>query len=128
MKQETFKMNWPSSTIKLTEEQAKQFGIDINTDQIRGELKTHGVWQLPVSFKAIAMSGKLGIPEGHFSQTFVEKTVYGMRTMTNLRQSGYELEGYVSINGEKYTCFTSSQLFEVNGKLIDVAVIHARVK
>jgi hypothetical protein len=35
----------------------------------------------------------------------------------------------VSINGKKYSCFTSSQLFELeNGKLINVAVIYARIK
>jgi hypothetical protein len=126
MKQQTFTMNWPSSVIKLTEEQAKQFGIDITQDEIRGDLKTHGMWNIPVSFKAIAIKAKLEQPEGHFSKCFTEKTVYGIRTMTNIRQSGYELEGYVSINGKKHSCFTSSELFEVNGKLINVAVIHAR--
>lgn len=128
MKQETFKMVWPSSVIKLTEDQAKQFGIDITQDEQRGNLKTFGVWNIPVSFKTIAISAKYEVTEGHFSKCCTEKTVYGIRTMTNVRQGGYELEGYVSIGGKKYSCFTSSELFEVNGKLINVSVIHARVR
>jgi len=130
MKQLTFDLQnqWPSSTIKLTEKQANELGILISDDDQQGELKTFGPWNIPVSFKTIAVSAKWGIIEGHFSKSCIEKTVYGIRTMTNLRQSGYELEGYVSINGKKHTCFTSSELFEVNGKLINVAVIHARIK
>ena len=128
MKQETFKMTWPSSVIKLTEAQAAELGINISLDEQRGNLKTVGVWSIPVSFKTIAVSAKYEVPEGHFSKCCTEKTVYGLRTMTNIRQSGYELEGYVSINGKKHSCFTSSDLFEVNGKLINVSTIHARIK
>ncbi len=121
----TFKMEWPSSVIKLTEEQALRLGIK---DHQRGNLKTTGPWNIPVSFSAIAMTAKLEKPEGHFSEFFTEKTVYGLRTMSNPRSSGYELEGYVSINGEKRSCFTSTQLFDINGTLLDVSVIHARPK
>jgi hypothetical protein len=118
----------PEPAIKLSEEQAKNLGIDITKDEMRGELKTRGVWSIPVSYKAIAASSKFGKKEGSFFDGCLESSFYGIRTMSNIRQSGYELEGYVSINGKKYSCFTSSQLFEVNGKLIDVAIIHARVK
>jgi hypothetical protein len=57
------------------------------------------------------------------------KTSYGFRTLTGIRQGGYELEGRVSIGGRKYAAFTSSQLFELpDGRLIDIATIHARVR
>jgi UDP-N-acetylmuramyl pentapeptide synthase len=127
-KQFRIDMEFPSSNIKLTKEQAEVLGIDLTKDEIEGNLKTCGVWNVPVSYSAICVSGKLGIPEGRFVETFLEKTVYGNRTMTNVRQSGYCLEGYVSIGGKKYSAFTSSELFEVDGKLINVAVIHARVR
>lgn len=123
-----FVMQWPSSVIKLTDEQAKQIGIDITKDEILGDLKTWGPWNIPISFKTIAVSANYGIPEGHFTTTCIDKTVYGIRTMTNVRESGYCLEGYVSIKGKKYSCFSSSELFEINGKLINVSVIHARIK
>lgn len=122
------KITNPEPSIKLTESDAIALGIDITKDEMRGELKTVGMWQLPVSFKAIAMSARFGKKENSFFDSCLESTFYGVRTMTNVRQSGYQIEGYVSIGGKKYTCFSSSQLFEVNGKLIDVAVIHARVK
>lgn len=118
----------PESAIKLTEDQATSLGIDITQDEIRGDLKTYGVWNLPVSFKALCMSAKYGVKENEFLTSCLESTIYGNRTMTNVRQGGYELEGYVSINGKKYSCFTSSQLFEVNNHLINVSVIHARVR
>jgi hypothetical protein len=119
---------WPSSVIKLTEEQAKQLGIDITADEIRGEMQTRGPWSIPVSYKAICVSIKRGVLPGHYSETVTEKTVYGMRSLSGVKQSGYCLEGTASINGRKYKAFTSSELFEVNGRLINVAVIHACTK
>ena len=114
------------STIKLTKEQALKFGIDPSKDQQRGELKTFGCWGIPYSFRALCVSAvyeKTG-----YSTECTEKTVYGMRTMSNVKQGGYELEGRVSVNGKKYTCFTSSQSFEIDGKSIEIATIHARIK
>lgn len=51
------------------------------------------------------------------------------RSLTNLRESGHQLEGQVSLGGRKFRGFTSSVLFELpDGKLIDVAVIFACVR
>lgn len=119
--------NNPDSTIKLTLEQAAQLGINTDQDEQQGILKTFGVWNIPVNYKALAMSAVYD-RETILSPTVKQKTFYGQRTLTNVRQDGYYLEGYVSINGKKYSAFTSDQLFEVNGKLINVATIHARVK
>lgn len=113
----------PHSSIQLTKIQAEKLGIDLNKSQIRGEIKTRGPWNLPISYKALCISAKY---ETKFITVCTEKTVYGMRTLSNVKQSGYELEGYVSIKGKKYPAFTSSQLFEVEGNLINIAVIHTR--
>ena len=52
------------------------------------------------------------------------KVIYGVRTLSDIRESGYELEGRVSINWKKHRGFTSSQLFKLeDGKLVDVAII-----
>ena len=54
--------------------------------------------------------------------------VYGHRSLTNLRESGYQMEGQVSLGGKKYSAFTSSQLFErEDGSLVDVGVIFVRM-
>lgn len=120
MKNLTF--NNPSTAIDLTVEQAVELGIDINKDTICGETKTIGPWNIVKSYKALTVSAI-------FSENkVIQKTIYGIRTLTNIRQGGYELNGYVSINGKKYSAFSSSQLFRVEGNLIDVATIHARVR
>ena len=116
----------PETAIKITKEDAIAFGINPELDQQRGELKTFGVWNIPKSFKALCLSSIFDKSKGYY--VTLQTTVYGQRTLTNVRQGGYELEGYVSIRGKKYTAFTSSQLFEIEGKLIDVAIIHVRIK
>ena len=114
------------STIKLTKDQAIQLGIDPTQDEQHGNMETRGPWNIPISFQAVCVSAKY--EDLGYRTRITDKTVYGMRKMSDVRQCGYELEGRVSINGKKYTCFTSSQLFEVEGKLINVSTIHARIK
>lgn len=115
----------PDYTIKLTREEAIELGIDPTLEKQYGEMKTQGVWQICTSFKALCVSKTYDKSKMY---TEVKETVlYGLRTMSRPKQGGYELEGYVSIKGKKYSAFTSSQLFNVDGKLIDVAIIHARV-
>jgi hypothetical protein len=51
--------------------------------------------------------------------------VFGYRTMNRPKESGYQLEGRISIGGKKYRAFTSSILFERSDKtLCDVAVLY----
>lgn len=118
------------SALPVTEAELLAMGItkkDIEAGEKRGELKTYGPWNIPISYKALCMSMVNTYPD--FPSITHNKTAYGIRTLTDIRQSGYELEGRVSIGGKKYSAFTSSQLFELpDGKLIDVAVIHARVR
>lgn len=115
----------PEFSIELTKEQAEQIGIDASLDEQRGELKTVGAWDVPKSFKAVCVSGKFTTD---FYTKCTEKTFYGIRTMTNVRSSGYCLEGQVSIKGKKYSAFTSSEFVRIEGKLMSVSVIHARVR
>jgi hypothetical protein len=131
MKKLTFNLNtgtdsYFSSVIKLTKEQAIQLGIDPNEEEQRGELKTRGPWNIPISYQAVCISAVYN--RESYPIKCLSKTVYGLRKMSNMRESGYSAEGRVSVNGKKYTCFTSSQLFEVDGKLLNVATIHARIK
>jgi hypothetical protein len=50
--------------------------------------------------------------------------VFGKRTLMSPKESGYQLEGRVSIGGTKYRAFTSSRLFErEDGSLCDVGVL-----
>lgn len=53
-----------------------------------------------------------------------EGTIYGKRTLTDIKQDGYALFGRVSIGGKKHRAFTSNRIFEKNGKLISVSVLH----
>jgi hypothetical protein len=79
----------------------------------RGTLKTVGMWQLPVSYRALAMDQ--------------HGRVFGYRTMSQVRVAGfgYDLEGRVSIGGKKYRALTSSEIMErPDGKLCDVAKVY----
>lgn len=79
--------------------------------EVRGDLRTFGPWALPVSYRALAVD--------------CDCRVYGVRTLSRVRESGYALEGRVKVNGRSYRGFTSSQLFQrPDGSLVDVAVIH----
>jgi hypothetical protein len=79
--------------------------------EVRGELRTFGPWSLPASYRALAVDS--------------DCKVYGVRTLSHVRESGYALEGRVKVGGKSYRGFTSSQLFQrPDGSLVDVAVIH----
>lgn len=105
--------------LKLTADQWKNFLSETMEDQ-RGNLETFGPWQIPVRYIAPAIS----IEWGEYN-TPISYTLYGQRTLNSLRQSGYELEGRVSVNGRKVRGFTSSLLVELpDGRLLETAVIH----
>lgn len=110
--------------IPITQEQAEQLftPTEMAAGEQRGRLKTFGPWGIPVSYTALCTSctyDKYPIAHGPLH-------IYGVRTMGSIHQSGYELEGRVSVNGKKYRAFTSSQLFELpNGNLVNAAIIHA---
>ena len=116
----------PPVAIPIEENELVSFGIPkeaIQEGEFRGELKTYGPWQIPDSFRALCVSSEW--KDSKVSSV----SIHGMRKMFNLKQSGYSLDGWVSVNGEKYSAFTSSQLFGLpGGKLVNVTVIHTRKK
>jgi len=133
MKMKTWNKNECKAALPIAEAELEAMGItadDIKAGEKRGDLKTFGPWGIPVSYRALCMSrAYTPVEKQRYSAETDSVTSYGIRTLTNVRQCGYELEGRVSIGGKKYTAFSSSQLFELpDGRLIDVAIIHARVR
>jgi hypothetical protein len=81
---------------------------------------THvGPWNICKTITGLAMTCKFG---AHSSRKGI--ILFGDRTMTNPTESGYEMEGRVSIKGKKYRTFTSSTMFELEDKkLVNVATL-----
>jgi hypothetical protein len=122
LKLELSKSDW--GAIQLTKEQAIQFGIDTEKEEIRAEIKTRGSWNIISGYKALCVSVK------YKKGLIIEKesiTLYGKRSMGNIRDSGYHLEGQVSLKGKKVSCYSSTELFSVDGVLVNVQVIGARI-
>lgn len=116
----------PEVAIKLTKDEAVSLGIDITQDEIRGEVETRGPWNIVTGYRALCISNEY-VNTSMFTK-IASTEIFGQRQLSRPNESGYCLEGYVSIGGKKYTAFTSSTLFEVDGKLINVATINARVR
>jgi hypothetical protein len=121
--------NPPAGAIKITSRELLAFGIPqtaLDAGEMRGDLKTIGMWHIPVSYRALAMSCVWDNSAGY--TVTKSATIYGVRTLADCKQSGHELEGRISIAGKRVRGFTSSQLFEIeNGKLVNIATIHACV-
>lgn len=116
----------PPVAIKLSKEVAQSLGIDITQDQIRGNYETFGPWGIIRSYEALCISNEYD-RSGTFPK-IASTEIYGKRKLSNPKQSGYHLDGFVSIKGKKYRAYTSSILIEVDGKLIDIATINAVIK
>lgn len=85
------------------------------------------VWSAPVNDVALDVR-KYGFSDRvHTVKALairLDGTVYGVRSMSEVRQDGYKLDGRVSIDGKKRPAFTSSKLFHnANGDLVTVAVL-----
>lgn len=85
----------------------------IEKGEQRGTHTVSGPWGQLITYRAMA------IAHDHDRGIFV----WGERQLTNPQPSGYDLVGKVSIGGERRRAFTSSQMFEVNGALVDVAIL-----
>lgn len=116
----------PNAALNITRAELIAFGIteaQIAAGTARGKLVSRGMWNLPVSYRALCMSATWGDGVNGYRDT---ATCYGLRTLSRPRESGHCLEGRVSVNGKSVRGFTSSQLFELeDGSLVDVATIHA---
>jgi hypothetical protein len=99
------------------------WNVPPDVDEIRFEINKPDrfpAWHAPiVGVKGLAITcdfGDFSTPENG--------KIFGVRTLSDVRESGYQLEGRVSIGGKKYRAFTSSRLFErEDGTLCDVAVL-----
>jgi hypothetical protein len=118
--------NPTSGSVKATREQLHALGVtdaEIEAGEKRFDIETWGCYGVIRSLKGIVETGEF--VEG----TMKWKQFYSVRTMTHPKQSGYDMEGTVSLGGVKSSGFTSSQLFELPcGKLVNVAVIFSRSK
>ena len=91
----------------------------------RGEYETQGPWHTLSSYRALAVEQTdENLDTSHYETYRTTAVIHGPRQLFNARESGYDLEGKVSINGEKLRAFTSTMMFEVDGKLVDVAIIY----
>jgi len=111
----------PDVAIKLTMAQAVSLGIQTYKDKMRAEIEYIGSWQIPKSYKALCINR-------HYKRSYginsIEKTeLIGIRKMSKLKQNGYHVDGYVSVNGKQVKGYSSAQMFEIDGNLIDVEVI-----
>jgi len=110
-------LNCPGGAVPISEEQFREFVAPELEDQ-HHDVEVRGFWQHPVKLQALAVSYTW---KDHYAETV---TLYGKRSLCSLKESGYQLEGRVSISNVKHRGFTSSQLFELpDGRLFDVAVI-----
>lgn len=119
-----------AGSTKISEADALRFiGAEaIVAGEKRGDIETRGPWSLISRYTALATTATWYDAPG--GMRVDEYTLYGDRTMYALKQSGYNLEGRVSIAGKKRSAFTTSILFEIieTGRLVNVAVIHARTE
>lgn len=84
---------------------------DYPVNEVRGDFKTKGPFNAISKYTALAVD-KHG-------------NIYGERSLQNFRESGYDLEGRVSVGGKKYRAFTSSVLFQrKDGSLCNVAALY----
>lgn len=120
---------FPNPPVALPVTEAQLIALGFTPEQIaageaRGEMRTFGPWSIPLSFRALCVSSRFN--RGGYFTEIEETTVFGMRTLSKARQSGYELEGRVSVNGRTVRGFTSSQMFELpDGRLFNTSTIHA---
>jgi hypothetical protein len=108
--------------LPLTPEQWLQYIAPSLEDQ-RGDLETMGPWQIPVRYKAPAVAITW---ENGFIRSY---TLYGFRTLSNIQQANYHLEGRVSVEGAKRKAYTSSVICRLpDGKLLETATINITSK
>lgn len=97
----------------------------IAAGEMRGTMETRGPWSIISKYTALAMEHTdENLDTSHYKPFQTTAIIYGVRSLNNPRECGHDLEGTVSINGQKLRAFTSSHLFEVNGELIDVAILY----
>jgi len=113
-----------SGCYALTDEQAAQLFTpeQIAAGEVRFDIRTFGPWHTVVSVRGLC------VWLDHDANSYTNRQplhVYGIRTLTNRKQTGFEGEGRVSVAGKRRRAFSSSVLFQLSGnRLLSVAVLH----
>lgn len=111
-------LQYDEGALPITPDQWLQYIAPVLEDQ-RGALETVGPWQVPVRYKAPAVAITW---ENGFIRSY---TLCGFRTMSNIQQSNYHLEGRVSVEGVKRKAHTSSVICRLpNGTLLETATVN----
>lgn len=122
--------NPKAGSVPATLEQLRALGVtdsEIAAGEKRLASQHSGPWQICTSLRGIVERAHFNREDFPVRKEWVE--FYPARTMFRPRESGYDMEGHVSLNGKRVSAFTSSQLFELpDGRLISVGVIFARSK
>ncbi len=74
----------------------------------RFEIRGFSPWHAPAAIKGVAMEAAGRDPLT--SETFGRR-VLGLRTMGDLRENGYAMDGRVSVGGKRRRAFTSDFLY-----------------
>jgi len=110
--------------VPITAEQWQTYIAAELQDQ-RGVLETRGPWSLPVRYSAPCLT--LHWEQTSYNPRILAVTLWGKRTMRNLRGSGYQLEGRLSLRGKTVSGYTGGQMFQLpDGTLLETAAIHVR--
>lgn len=125
----TISRQWPDSAWTLDEPEHPIWReMDLSQHAISGELKTRMPWGMIESYRALAVrQEKDSVDTVHYASSpyRTRATVFGMRRLSHPRESGYCLEGSVSVDGESHRAFTSSMLVYTEDKhLVDVAILY----
>lgn len=109
----------------ITREQLLALGIPataIDAGEHRFDIETRGPWSIPVRVSGLAETVER---QAEFPHRETSVTLHGIRAMSAPTQSGYQMEGRVSLGGKKHRAFTASRLFQLPcGKLVDVACLY----
>lgn len=117
----TLIFNNPDVALKISEDEAKKLGINIELDT-PFKIDTFGPWDIIRKVKGLAITSEFKSISGR-----KYTKIFGQRIMFDVKPGGYGLKGRVSINGKKYPCFDTTQLFDINGILVNVSCIFVKM-
>ena len=120
---------WPDLTPKLTKKQFFALGFtqeDLEKGEKRFDIETRGPWGIISKLRGFVVESvrsedKEKNYRGEYTHAYV---FHGFRSLLKPVQTGYQIEGKVSINGKRVRAFTSSQLIYVDNKLVDIAILY----
>ena len=124
---------WPDLTPKLTKEQFFALGFtqkDLDKGERRFETEHSGPWEILTKCRGMVLEHvSFEDAEKNYRGSYTHYYIFhGFRSLDKPKQSGYDLEGKISLNGKNIRAFTSSQLIDVEGKLVNLAILYPAYK